>query len=319
MSDQDRQPDKNGRTEPRRAAHEGEPDGPAGAERRAKPDRRSGAERRRALKRLTPAERFAEADRRSEADRRAGAERRAEAERLTRMGRREAARRGGFGNHRSKWTSRRRLLIAAGALVVVLAVVVPIVVTQTRDGGGQSQGTSADGARSVSSPYDMTEVPATADLKIIKDSKFVSLAIKDASGKLTSYGLDSSLPSVRALETAVMNATRGRRDCGHRRQHDDVCLFGPPDSHVRPGHRPGPGEPRRKDLAAAGRLESPGDQRDHLERVARRHPGAPCTCDRRQMRLERPLGCRWRPGRVQCPGQCCTRSGLRGAAHDLLG
>ena len=206
MSDQDRQPDKNARTEPRRAAHEGEPHGPAGAERRSKPERRSGTERRRALKRLTPAERFAEADRRSEADRRAGAERRAEAERLTRMGRREAARRSGSGNHRSKWTNRRRLLIAAGALVVVLAVVVPVVVTQTRDGGGQSQGTSADGARSVSSPYDMREVPATADLKIIKNSKFVSLAVKDASGKLTSYGLDSSLPSMRALETAVMNA-----------------------------------------------------------------------------------------------------------------
>jgi hypothetical protein len=206
LSDQGWQPDKNAPTESRRAAHAGEPGGLAGAERRSRPDRRSGAERRRAFKRPTPAERFAEADRRSEADRRAGADRRAEAERLTRMGRRAAARGSRFGNHRSKWTSRRRLLIAAGALVVVLAVVIPIVVTQTRDEGVRSQGNSADGARSVSSPYDMTEVPATADLKIIKDSKFVSLAIKGASGKLTSYGLDSSLSSVKALETAVMDA-----------------------------------------------------------------------------------------------------------------
>lgn len=206
MSDQGRQPDQNDAPEPRGAGHGGESDGPTGTNRRSKPDRRAGADRRRPFKRVTPAERFAEADRRSEADRRAGAERRAEAERLTRVGRRATARSRGPNNHRSKWTSRRRLLIAASVVVVVLAVVIPIVVTQTHDGGEQSQGTSADGARSVSSPYDMTEVPATVDLKIIKDSKFVSLAIKDASGKLTSYGLDSSLPSAQTLEAAVINA-----------------------------------------------------------------------------------------------------------------
>lgn len=67
---------------------------------------------------------------------------------------------------------------------------------------------TVDTHTTVSSPYDMTEAPATADLKIIKDARFVSIDLKAASGKLTSYMLDASLPAMQALETAVLKAKK---------------------------------------------------------------------------------------------------------------
>jgi hypothetical protein len=106
-------------------------------------------------------------------------------------------------------TKRQRLLVVAVAAAVVLAVVIAVIITQTHDGGGPTPGAAAGGTHTtVSSPYDMTEASATADLKIIKDARFVSIDLKASSGKLTSYMLDASLPAMQALEAAVLKAKK---------------------------------------------------------------------------------------------------------------
>jgi len=103
----------------------------------------------------------------------------------------------------------RSLVFVAVAAIVVVAVVIAVVVTQAHNGGGGVPGATPGGTHTtVSSPYDMTEAAATADLKIIKGARFVSIDLKAASGKLTSYMLDASLPAMQALETAVLKAKK---------------------------------------------------------------------------------------------------------------
>jgi len=172
-----------------------------GAERRGETERREKPERRSATELFASADRRSNSERRREAARRAKTERPAGPERRTEANRR-------LRTNRSWLARRRNLVIVCAAVVIVLAVAIAFAVDRTHGDGSQA-GRTTSGNTSVagSSPYDLTEAPASADLKIIKGAKFVSIDLL-TSGKLTSYSLDAALPGMKSIQTAILKAKR---------------------------------------------------------------------------------------------------------------
>ena len=96
---------------------------------------------------------------------------------------------------------------AAGLIVVFAAIVVAVVlVDQSRDNSRKAEAAAATSTTGVTSPYDLTELPADAELDAIEHAAFVSILVPNVSGTLTSYGISSDLPAAQALTQAIRDA-----------------------------------------------------------------------------------------------------------------
>lgn len=103
--------------------------------------------------------------------------------------------------------SRRWMIIVVAAVVVVAAVALTaLLVGQSRDDARRVAEAAATSTTGVAAPYDLTELPADTDLDVIEDASFVSILIPNDSGRLTSYGVGSSLPAMQALTKAILDA-----------------------------------------------------------------------------------------------------------------
>lgn len=103
----------------------------------------------------------------------------------------------------------RALVITAVAVVVIAAVVVTALLVDRNRNDARRAAAAAAAATSTTgftSPYDLTELPVGADLDVIGGASFASLSIMSADGKLTSYGVDSTIPAMQALTKAILDA-----------------------------------------------------------------------------------------------------------------
>jgi hypothetical protein len=100
------------------------------------------------------------------------------------------------------------VLISALALVVVMAAIVVAVflVDRSHDNARRAAASAATSTTGVTSPYDLTELPADTDLDVIGSAAFVSIYVPNESGTLTSYGISSDLPAAQAITKAVLEA-----------------------------------------------------------------------------------------------------------------
>jgi uncharacterized protein YpmB len=114
------------------------------------------------------------------------------------------------GNVFGRRVSRKWLAATVAALIVVMAIVVVtvVLVNRSHDQARQAAQTSATSAPSVTSPYDLTELPAATDLGEVKDAAFISVFVPNSDGKLTSYGISSGRPATQALSRAVERAEK---------------------------------------------------------------------------------------------------------------
>jgi hypothetical protein len=97
-------------------------------------------------------------------------------------------------------------VFAAVAVIVVAAAITTVLLVRQ---SGESVGRTASATTSTAfagSPYDLTELPAETDLRVIGEASFVSISIPGADGKLTSYGIGSDLPAMQALSKAIQAA-----------------------------------------------------------------------------------------------------------------
>ncbi len=104
----------------------------------------------------------------------------------------------------------RWFFLAVAFLLVVLAAVVLtlLLVDKTRDSERRAAAEAATSTLGVSSPYDLTELPADTDLDVVDNAAFISILVPNAEGKLTSYGMSSELPTTEALVKAVKKADK---------------------------------------------------------------------------------------------------------------
>jgi hypothetical protein len=96
------------------------------------------------------------------------------------------------------------IIFAVVALVVVAAIAVPLALVNRKGDSGPlatDQGLAA--ATEVTSPYDFSEVAGDGDPRDVERATYVSILLTDEAGKLTSYGINSSLPAAQGLVTAV--------------------------------------------------------------------------------------------------------------------
>lgn len=109
----------------------------------------------------------------------------------------------------SRSVSLKWFLIMAAALVVIMAaiVVAVVLIDRSQDRADREAAQAATATTSgVASPYDLTELPAEADLDSIEDAAFVSLYLPNDDGTLTSYGVSSELPATQELGEAIRKA-----------------------------------------------------------------------------------------------------------------
>ncbi len=114
----------------------------------------------------------------------------------------------------SRIASSRPLLLGIGVLIVVIvAVVVVVAVVATRDSDPDDARLADEGASAaVTSPFDMTELPADTSLDLVSEASFVSILVPNENGSLTSYGVSADLPAARALAVAVADAEQVDED-----------------------------------------------------------------------------------------------------------
>lgn len=102
-----------------------------------------------------------------------------------------------------------RAVVGIVALVVVITAIVTVLVLQrNREGADPSVSEGTASATLVTSPYDLTEMPAGAGPDRVKDALLVSVFVPNESGTLTSYGMRADLPGAQALVKAVREAER---------------------------------------------------------------------------------------------------------------
>lgn len=109
----------------------------------------------------------------------------------------------------SRSVSLKWFLAMAAALVVIMAaiVVAVVLVDRSQDRADREAAAAATATTSgVTSPYDLVELPAEADLDSIEDAAFVSLYLPNDDGTLTSYGISSELPATQELSEAIREA-----------------------------------------------------------------------------------------------------------------
>jgi len=102
------------------------------------------------------------------------------------------------------------VLTVVGALVLAMAVIAVtlVLVDRDRDRDRRALADAATSTTGVTSPYDLTELPADTDIDAIEDAAFVSIFVPNENGMLTSYGLNADLPIARALIDAVQEADK---------------------------------------------------------------------------------------------------------------
>jgi uncharacterized protein YpmB len=103
---------------------------------------------------------------------------------------------------------RKWLTATVAALIIVIAIIAVtlVLVDRSHDQARRAAQVSATSTPTVTSPYDLTELPAATDLGKVKDAAFVSIFVPNKEGKLTSYGVTSELPAARALSQAIQGA-----------------------------------------------------------------------------------------------------------------
>jgi hypothetical protein len=104
--------------------------------------------------------------------------------------------------------SRRWMVIIATIVIVLIAAVtvVAILVDRDRDKARRAAAIAATSTTGVTSPYDLTELPADADLDVVEDAAFVSILVPSAEGRPTGYGVSANLPAAQALMASVRDA-----------------------------------------------------------------------------------------------------------------
>jgi hypothetical protein len=99
------------------------------------------------------------------------------------------------------------VIIAVLAIGFIAAVtVVAILVDRDRDEARRAAAIAATSTTGVTSPYDLTELPADTDLDVVEDAAFISILVANAEGKPTSYGVSADLPAAQALTASVRHA-----------------------------------------------------------------------------------------------------------------
>jgi hypothetical protein len=100
------------------------------------------------------------------------------------------------------------VLVTAIAIVAVMAaiVVAVLLVDRSRDEERRAAAFAATSTTGVTSPYDLTELPAETDLDVVEDAAFISISVPSESGAPTSYGISSDLPAAQALMEAIKDA-----------------------------------------------------------------------------------------------------------------
>ncbi len=103
-----------------------------------------------------------------------------------------------------RWT-----VAIVAVLVVVIAAIVTVLLLDRDPGGSQGPGSDAVVSNTlITSPYDLTELPAGTDLDRVEEAALVSVFVPNESGILTSYGMRTTLPDAQALVDAVKNAEK---------------------------------------------------------------------------------------------------------------
>ena len=107
---------------------------------------------------------------------------------------------------------RRRSRIRAIAFAVVSVIVVAaaaltvLLIQQSRDIAPRTAEAAATSTTGVTSPYDLTELPAETNLDLTEDASFVSILVPSDAGVPTSYGISSDLVAAQALSKAIRDA-----------------------------------------------------------------------------------------------------------------
>ncbi|MFH0915634.1 MAG: hypothetical protein V1912_04215 [bacterium] len=101
----------------------------------------------------------------------------------------------------------KRWTIFLGIGVVTLGLIVAVVVAEQRqESGRRAAEVAATSTTGVTSPYDLTELPADSDLNLIEEASFASITVPVENDKLTSYGVGSGRPAMQALTEAIRDA-----------------------------------------------------------------------------------------------------------------
>lgn len=104
----------------------------------------------------------------------------------------------------------RWLLATVLCLLVIMAIVIVVLVLDNRgdDKARRAEAAATATTTGATSPYDLTELPVGADRDVVDDAAFVSIFTPDDSGRLTSYGISSGLPTAKRLIEAVKKADK---------------------------------------------------------------------------------------------------------------
>ena len=89
-----------------------------------------------------------------------------------------------------------------------------LLVDRSHDNARRAAAIAATSTSGVTSPYDLTELPAGTDLDVVEKAAFVSIFVPNGSGTFTSYGVHSDLPAAQALTKAIQDADEVGADSG---------------------------------------------------------------------------------------------------------
>jgi hypothetical protein len=116
----------------------------------------------------------------------------------------------GKGAFFTRSVSLKWVLLTVGIMVILMAAIVlaVLLVDRSQDNARRAAAVAATSSTGVTSPYDLTELPADTDLDVVEDAAFISIFIPNESGRLTSYGISSVLPAAQALAEAIKHADK---------------------------------------------------------------------------------------------------------------
>jgi len=101
-----------------------------------------------------------------------------------------------------KWA----LLAFALLLVIMAAIIVTVLLVDRRDDARREAAVAATSTTEFASPYDFTELPADADLGMVKNATFVSVLLIGEDSRPIGYGISSERPAAQVLIEAVRQA-----------------------------------------------------------------------------------------------------------------